>query len=333
MPGIPETMLARAGKAIDGIWKAVDAYRASPPAGIIQWDPRVFLPLDGWHRLIREAEPNISEERRYYKSLLLSTAGAWRPGQDVVRFDPDLQAMLAKTPISGDLPAETLARLPAWSVWFDSGPMTVNGRDFEGFFAALEQDEERTRLFLRMIFAGRKGRRAILLPLGPWSLEKAVFLANELVRRNRGRNGLPIDETDLPYVDAGLHAALNLVLYVCSLNGERPPGLSRIQVAAFSFPQAKKTRHSGWRLFPPAKPKIHFLGKGLGERLREAAASDTVGMRSGPSPHIRKAHWHGYWNGPRKGERSFELKWLPPIPVAMREKREEADENDAVSGM
>lgn len=328
MPGIPESMLARAGKAIDGIWKAVDAYRASPPAGIRPWDPRVFLPLDGWHMLIREAEPNISEERRYYNSLLLSTAGAWRPGQDVVRFDPDLQAMLVKTPITGDLPAEALARLPAWSVWFDSGSMSVNGRDFEGFFAALEQDEERTRLFLRLIFAGRNGRHAVLLPLGPWPLEKAVHLANELVRRNRARNGLSADETDLPYVDAGLHAALNLVLYVCSLNGERSSGFPLPREAAFSAPQAKKTRHGGWRLFPPARPKIHFLGKGFGEMIREAPErNDGTGVhRSGPTPHIRRAHWHGYWNGPRKGERRFELKWLPPIPVAMRNGDEDAAE-------
>lgn len=39
-----------------------------------------------------------------------------------------------------------------------------------------------------------------------------------------------------------------------------------------------------------------------------------------PSPHIRRAHWHSYWMGPRQEghpDRKPVLKWLPPIPVAM----------------
>jgi hypothetical protein len=33
--------------------------------------------------------------------------------------------------------------------------------------------------------------------------------------------------------------------------------------------------------------------------------------------HIRRAHWHGYWTGPKKEpeKRKFKLLWLHPILV------------------
>ena len=34
-----------------------------------------------------------------------------------------------------------------------------------------------------------------------------------------------------------------------------------------------------------------------------------------PRAHIRRAHWHRFWTGPRDGERTPRVKWLPPIPV------------------
>jgi hypothetical protein len=36
-----------------------------------------------------------------------------------------------------------------------------------------------------------------------------------------------------------------------------------------------------------------------------------------PVPHVRRAHWHSYWTGPRKEPKKRELivKWMPPVPV------------------
>ncbi len=32
-------------------------------------------------------------------------------------------------------------------------------------------------------------------------------------------------------------------------------------------------------------------------------------------PHVRRAHWHTFLTGPRSGEQTPILKWLPPIPI------------------
>ena len=60
------------------------------------------------------------------------------------------------------------------------------------------------------------------------------------------------------------------------------------------------------------------VGFRIGAALRLAQSSpDQKGELggSGVRPHIRRAHWHGFWHGPREGTRSFKLKWIPPIPV------------------
>jgi hypothetical protein len=36
-------------------------------------------------------------------------------------------------------------------------------------------------------------------------------------------------------------------------------------------------------------------------------------------PHIRRAHWHTFRRGPRDGEQTRVIRWLPPIPVNVDE--------------
>lgn len=31
--------------------------------------------------------------------------------------------------------------------------------------------------------------------------------------------------------------------------------------------------------------------------------------------HIRRAHWHSFWHGPREGERQLKLRWMHPTLV------------------
>jgi hypothetical protein len=68
------------------------------------------------------------------------------------------------------------------------------------------------------------------------------------------------------------------------------------------------------------------VGYRLGAAIRAAQASpqhsESGGTHARPRPHIRRAHWHGYWTGPRAKpakERKFVLRWLAPIPVNVSE--------------
>lgn len=75
-------------------------------------------------------------------------------------------------------------------------------------------------------------------------------------------------------------------------------------------------------LIPPDKPVQIFAGARAGSALRQVPRAPEA-RTSGDSPstphrclrpHIRKAHWQGYWKGkPTQGEeKSMLLKWKPP---------------------
>jgi hypothetical protein len=54
--------------------------------------------------------------------------------------------------------------------------------------------------------------------------------------------------------------------------------------------------------------------------------SEEAGRGPGVRPHIRRAHWHHYWIGPRAApaeERELVVRWLPPILVNVEEESED----------
>lgn len=74
-------------------------------------------------------------------------------------------------------------------------------------------------------------------------------------------------------------------------------------------------------MMPAKKPHHYMIGAKTGAMLRKARREAFEHEPTGRTvaPHIRRAHWHGYWTGQRKGPQSinqkFVLKWLPPIIV------------------
>jgi hypothetical protein len=63
-------------------------------------------------------------------------------------------------------------------------------------------------------------------------------------------------------------------------------------------------------------PQIHEVAFNLGRKIRDYrddVRSETAGGTK--SPHIRRAHWHSFWSGPKAGKRELTVRWLPPIPV------------------
>src|SRR5690606_18313581 len=110
---------------------------------------------------------------------------------------------------------------------------------------------------------------------------------------------------------------VSLVLYLCSTAaeyiGDRRP----------ANPRPTKTKR-GLRFFPPDQPTVWHTGFRIGAALRRAEnerrlsdAGGEIRERRSPRPHVRRAHWHAYWTGPRSDpeKRRVVLHWLPPIPV------------------
>jgi hypothetical protein len=121
---------------------------------------------------------------------------------------------------------------------------------------------------------------------------------------------------------------VSLCLYLCS---EEPDiaGMLPKMPAQPVRPSPVRVK-GGEKTFAADSPRIWGAGWRLGAILRKAhreanqpepkEALEGDPARRGPAPHIRRAHWHTFWTGPRNGApRKPALKWIPPIPVAFRE--------------
>lgn len=105
---------------------------------------------------------------------------------------------------------------------------------------------------------------------------------------------------------------INLLLYICSFEPDiidKNPNVVRHAFALdidkskgkFKLLQAKNTKH-------------YMVGENIGKVLKEQERY-YIPSHGKMRPHIRRAHWHGYWTG-SKDERSYTLKWLPPMAIA-----------------
>lgn len=259
------------------------------------------------------------------EGTILTALAAWRLTQGVYRFDPELYAALVDTPITGDLPCEVFFSLPEWCVYVETPQLGTQA----GFFAFLEYLHEPIAgaTFVLQLVRDHKG----FLAQYPVPLRKAPLL--QIITDMRRPDDAPHQAHAVPTEDdQELHELfrpmISLLLYLCSVNAEIGTGSRRP-----ARPQPIKTKE-GPRMFPPDRSTTWDVGCRLGAVLRHAkeqpeepkaeqgevtpaADPSEVVPRGSPRPHIRRAHWHAYWHGPKEEpeKRSVKLHWLPPIAV------------------
>ena len=96
----------------------------------------------------------------------------------------------------------------------------------------------------------------------------------------------------------------------------------------------KRRRLSG-SIRPPEAPRVWDVGVRISTVIRNYRASEvkrpwveTEGEGHGhasPRPHVRSAHWHTYWTGPREAvfpDKKPVMRWIPPLPIGMNGRRE-----------
>lgn len=299
---LPARLLSRISRLYPDVWQLVDEIRAEnrDKSGKLAWDSGIFLPAGYWKAIQAHYEKRNGAPATAKHFYQLMMAGAWRPTQDIISFDPALYDALAGTSIEGRLPYEQLLRFPAWCVYFDAPGLVLDGDRYDGFFAML--DEAKGFKHLCLYFLSQE-KEYFFQPirLGNWDIREGLL---SVVKSSR--YGEKLSGQDEPQIEPAICAAINLILYAFTQEHAFKGGSHAIS--------PKRTK-KGWRLFPPPKPCIHTLGTEIGESLRKGGSR--TGRRRGPRPHIRRGHWHSYWTG--AGRSMLDLKWLAPIPVALAE--------------
>lgn len=308
----PLNHLAAAGGMYPDAWKQVEGFRADRGTHLPDWPNWCFLPMAAWYAIVSEGG-NMPLERVPDVGRL-AAIGTWRYSQGIYRFDESVYDALRDTVPSGDMPVDVLYRLPEWSVYIETPNSDWMGDTLYGFWAHLEFDINEQKPELRLVLDTEQSLMPIPLHMGKWTVTEAVDRAMQETLKQARKIGISTPASPPPsdLLAEKLYGLVSLVLYLCSdepeIDDEREPG---------STPQRPRPTRTkgGWRLFPAKRPRVWSVGKQLGEQLRKPAEpSETAGNKK--SPHLRRAHWHGFWSGPRDGERRFNYKWLPPIAVA-----------------
>ena len=313
---LPNECLVIAGNSHPTAWKRVEMFRQSRGADLPKWPSWCFLPMAAWYAIVTETfqtqQLNIEQAAQVSK---LAAIGTWRYSQGIYRYQPEFYKAVTATVPNGELPSEVFYRLPEWCIYVETPEMKWFDEELYGFWCHLEWDvnAERTELRLLMNTSGRLV--GVPIHIGPWTLTEAmdsVFVEAKKQAQTIGETFDPSPNLE-EKMSASLHGIVSMILYLCSEEPEiddmRQPGSTPER------PKAKKTKQ-GWRLFPAEKPRIWVVGEHIGQALSVERGSyeKSDGVRS-VRPHFRRAHWHGYWTGPRDGERKFLYKWLPPLLV------------------
>lgn len=323
----PRRHLEEAGRLYPDAWRLADAMRERRGAGMM-WPDWCYLPIAGTATIVaQDAGLPVETVAMMYPERIADAARlaalcAWRMTQGIYRFDAAVYDAVRDTPVSGDIPHDVLMRLPEWCVYIETPGLQIDGRPLAGTFAHLEWDWHDQRPELRLLLDVDMGDGHLLQPiplhLGAWPLAESIQRMLDVSVANAAAAGLLGGLPDRPTLaNTGLRETVepivSLLLYLCSQAAEIGDGTRRPH-----NPEPKRTKR-GWRLFQPDRVTTWDVGVRLGAALRRAYQAEQTGSsdaeRSGPRPHIRRAHWHGYWSGPRDGERRYDLRWMPPIAV------------------
>jgi len=266
---------------------------------------------------------------------------SWRLTKGIYIFDETMFDALWATEVKGDLPIELLQRLPEWCVYvpfpsrklFPRGVTSTADTWVYGFFGCL--DWQNGSVWLHFCLDADTQDPAVPIQLETISVKLEGSLADACLPFRREIQKEMVKTPGLaPSVAAGIEEWLNqqetmliqplmsILLWLCSAKPEIS-GLDPLR----GF-RTKKTKQ-GIRHFNAEQPRVYEVAYRIGAALRLDAEAMVRGGRgdgthASPRPHIRRAHWHAFWTGPRAAagkeqptERKLILKWIAPIAVCV----------------
>lgn len=303
-------------------WRLAESWRQDKGKDLPDWPDCCFFPMAGWYAAICDELQTSAVAAPYAPDIAkLAALGAWRYTQSIYRISPALYQSLIETVPRGPLPASLLMRMPEWCVYIETPGMICFDTELRGFFAHMEWDANRLAPELRLLLVADDDTLAVPLHIGPWTITEAADRAAAEARKNieKFKLGRTISDGFAQDQAAQIYPLISLLLYVCSdgveYRASKPP----------ANPSPKRTK-KGWRLFAANHMRVWNLGDKIGEQLERGAAQaeKSSGERAPIRPHIRRAHWHTFYAGPRDAdERETRVKWIPPLLVAA-EKEEES---------
>ncbi len=258
--------------------------------------------------------------------MTIASMYIWRASKGIYRFAPEIYEALTTQPLTGNVPNDCFYHLPEWAVYIETPGLSYERHPMDGFIAHLDYNLFSCGIDLQfaMFLHGNERPRMIALPLGEATLIDAMDRVDEV------DNIFMHDNHRIRYIGTReeyrktFSAMLQLVLYLCSEEPDMPE---------IEHPQKRRTACGGVR--GPKETQVWDVGVRISNAIRnyknrehyvqENDLSVAQGAHASPRPHVRSAHWHTYWTGPRDAHfprRKPVIRGLPPIPSGMDWKKE-----------
>ena len=250
-------------------------------------------------------QPNITMNEEVARYFLVGNmcVAKWRLTKSIYRFNTTLLEELVHTDIRtiAEAPCSVFRCLPEPCVWVDMRGI----RGIDGYFACVNGEE-------LVRFVAKESRNSItFIPFNRTRIG-AEILTNSDPQITAERDDCKFCEKPLPDDLIAVYASL---LYLCSDSpdfGDRKPPI-------YTPPKRTKT---GWK----EKSTAHVWNVGIRtgtaiKLFKEKSSIEYTENQEGSGrtkrPHIRRAHWHGYWTGHRyePEQRKFIYRWIPAIPI------------------
>ena len=288
---IPEQLLREVTRDHPEIWKTADAVRESIVSRGERWPEHTFMPVAGWFDALVHLYPHIGMTPEWRgnvlkEMLVLDFIGAWRLTKKIYRFAPSLRDALMATPLSGEIPCETLKRLPEWAMFIDTQGLTdEDGMAWDGFGVCVSAHSDGTST-LHIQLMRRESNNVLSFAGTPIALvdgetlEKVVRDSYESTVANSKHFNWslpPKDEKSMAAHVRFISGCVSMVLYLCSEEPEVAGGWKP------SKPVGKRVKR-GTRHFPANGITTWDVGVRIGAALDMAAEKTSCLLYTSPSP-------------------------------------------------
>ena len=300
-----------------GVYEELDRLKMAKADGEILWPDYCELPINAAFTLLQVKE-GLSAQEAAAGAAELTACWMWRHSKIVYSFDPDLASALAEqaedVQDTDVLPCELLMHLPYPCIYVKAPNML---EDTDGFFAWVDYDLNREGPELRVQWVLPDMEHSVaqvrhLLPGQP--IKDCILDTIHTTQENLGED-IKLQDVDVSVARVVL-SAIQLILYIVSENAEIddvPLPMERAQTRGNVTTLRKSMEDRASQI------REMSVGVRVGAALRKARRAPSTGRSTGSGgtkrSHTRRGHWHHYWTGPMKGDRTLLLKWTAPTII------------------
>ncbi|MCH7303509.1 hypothetical protein MMP74_03755 [Acinetobacter sp. NIPH 1869] len=297
------------------------------------WDKEILLPYADWlPPLLDISTPNWKKGLKKGDMMPINgidftsicAIGTWRYSKGIYKVDDLIAKNLINTDISIKIPSILLLNQPEWSMYVDTSNFDIllKGKKVIGFWsnincfhtASSTYSDNKFLIITPLLENGFEEMLSVSILLNP-KQNQTVEEITESIPKILGEFADYSNRTNDQIRE--INDFKKIVVQILLFISQPEPDISEDEKQIISlnnrtYPVKIKSQ---LRFFEAKKIRKFNVGFRIGNELRQSI-TDYLNSGKKVEPHLRRAHWHGYWKGSRKQNKQiFFYQWIRPLLV------------------